>query len=176
MKKLEDYMKIPYCIEMELIPQSEGGGILARIPLLKGCMSDGESYDEAAKNLEDAKREWFSYMLKNGYDIPEPTDEIYSGKFTLRVPKTLHKQLAERADKEGVSLNQLAMSLLSYQSGKEDLRIAEKRPITINNTTYNISTSEIDAVKNVWNKTKGDLSFMKNEQRTLEIVPERKQA
>lgn len=176
MKKLEDYMKIPYRIEMELIPQSEGGGILARIPLLKGCMSDGETYDEAAKNLEDAKREWFSYMLEHDYEIPEPTDELYSGKFTLRVPKTLHKQLAERANEEGVSLNQLAMSLLSYQLGKDDFTISDKRPITINNTTYNISTSEIDTVKNEWNRTKGNVSLIKNESRKLEIVPERKQA
>jgi predicted HicB family RNase H-like nuclease len=49
-------------------------------------------------------------------DIPVPLndDEKYSGKFVLRVPKTLHKILVENARKEGISLNQYALFKLSH--------------------------------------------------------------
>ena len=46
--------------------------------------------------------------------IPEPLrDEDFSGRFNLRIPKSLHKRLAMAAKEEGVSLNQLAMYLLA---------------------------------------------------------------
>ena len=38
----------------------------------------------------------------------------YSGKLSLRVPRSLHKELAERAKLEGVSLNQYALYKLSH--------------------------------------------------------------
>ena len=53
-------------------------------------------------------------------EIPEPriyTDSEYSGRFTLRVPRTLHRQLAQEAEMEGVSLNQFILSLISYNLG-----------------------------------------------------------
>jgi len=37
----------------------------------------------------------------------------YSGKFTVRLPKSLHQALVDRADKEGVSLNLFVTNALS---------------------------------------------------------------
>lgn len=51
--------------------------------------------------------------LEFGYPIPEPVDQDYSGKFNVRVPKTLHKQLVVAAEAEGVSLNQYVVYKLS---------------------------------------------------------------
>jgi predicted HicB family RNase H-like nuclease len=52
--------------------------------------------------------------LENGFDIPEPVTETpASGKFTLRLPKTLHNRLTIEAKKEGVSLNQYALYKLA---------------------------------------------------------------
>ena len=46
--------------------------------------------------------------------MPDPIEESqYSGKFVLRIPKTLHARLAMEAEKEGVSLNQYALYRLS---------------------------------------------------------------
>ena len=42
-----------------------------------------------------------------------PVSEIYSGQFVQRLLKSLHQQLAQRAESEGVSLNQLAITLLA---------------------------------------------------------------
>ena len=52
--------------------------------------------------------------LENNLPIPIPEDaEDYSGKFVVRIPKTLHKRLAVEANKEGISLNQLVLYKLS---------------------------------------------------------------
>ena len=51
---------------------------------------------------------------KNNEKIPEPiSDDDFSGKFTLRLPKSLHKLLSIQAEKEGISLNQYALYKLS---------------------------------------------------------------
>ena len=64
--------------------------------------------------IEDAKREWFMACLEDGITIPEPSRlEDYSGQFKLRLPKSLHRLLAQRSDEEGVSMNQYCVYLLS---------------------------------------------------------------
>jgi len=57
--------------------------------------------------IEDAKVCWLESALEDGVTIPEPrTAEKYSGKFNVRLPKTLHRILVEKAKEENVSLNQ----------------------------------------------------------------------
>ena len=57
---------------------------------------------------------YLEVKLENNLPVPIPEEaENYSGKFVVRIPKTLHKRLAVEADKEGVSLNQLALYKLS---------------------------------------------------------------
>lgn len=68
------YMSLPYTIE--LIPDPENSGEwYARIPLLKGLLTDGSSIPEALEMLEDAKYGWLCVALENGLDIPEPDPE-----------------------------------------------------------------------------------------------------
>jgi predicted RNase H-like HicB family nuclease len=110
-RDLQYYLAIDYPALIERIPEEDGGGFLAKHPDLEGCMSDGESMEEALENLKDAKREWISFCLDEGISIPEPTssfDNQYSGKFTLRVGKTIHKKLVEQSKREGMSINALA--------------------------------------------------------------------
>ena len=114
MKDLNYYLALAYPVEITKLAPADGDGFLARIPLLKGCQSDGETADAAFKNIEEAKREWLVTTLKTKHKIPEPLDEsAYSGKFTLRIPKFLHKKLTEEALKEDVSLNTYLISLIS---------------------------------------------------------------
>ena len=52
--------------------------------------------------------------ITDGAIVPEPINERqFSGKFNVRVPKTLHANLAMEAEKEGVSLNQYISFRLS---------------------------------------------------------------
>lgn len=114
LKNIDYYLALPY--KLEIHPDTEEGGYGARYPELPGCITCGETLDATAKNAEDAKKVWLEAALEDGMDIPEPsTDNLsqYSGQFKLRIPKILHKTLAEHAKREGISMNQYCMYLLS---------------------------------------------------------------
>ena len=99
---------------MELTPDPDEGGYVASFLDLPGCLSVGETIDEAVANAEDAKREWIAAAIEDGYPIHEPDSiENYSGQFKLRIPKSLHKSLSDHAKEEGVSMNQYCVYLLS---------------------------------------------------------------
>ena len=86
MKKIDEYMRLPY--RMELIPDPDEGGYVVSFPELPGCLSSGETSEEAIKNAEDAKQEWLLAAMEEGIDIPEPDSlDAYSGQFKLRLPK-----------------------------------------------------------------------------------------
>lgn len=112
---------IEYRFTVRPLSEDEGGGWLVEYPDLPGCMSDGETIAEAIANGEDAKGCWIAAMQEAGRPIPpppiEPVTEGYSGKWQLRAPKSLHRRLAERARREGVSLNTLAVTLLAEGLG-----------------------------------------------------------
>ena len=77
-------------------------------------MSHGDTYSEAFENIQDAMKGWIKAKLENGFSVPDPVDDSqYSGKFVLRLPKSLHARLAMEAEQEGVSLNQYALYRLS---------------------------------------------------------------
>ncbi|MGE5591773.1 MAG: toxin-antitoxin system HicB family antitoxin [Bacillota bacterium] len=68
---------------------------------------------------QDAKKTWLLDALNHGETIPEPVDEAYSGRILLRTPRSLHKELVERARREGVSLNQFMIYQLSKSLGRK---------------------------------------------------------
>ena len=90
---------IEYRFTVRPLTEEEGGGWLVEYPDLPGSMSDGETIEEAIANAEDAKRCWIAAMKEAGRPIPPPSVEPaegYSGKWQLRVPKSLHRRLAEK--------------------------------------------------------------------------------
>ena len=115
MRTIEEYMKLPYRIE--LIPDADEGGFVAAFPDLPGCLSAGETAEEACRNAEDAKHEWLMAAIEEGLPVPEPDSiEDYSGQFKLRLPRSLHRQLALQSKREGVSMNQYCVFLLSQNN------------------------------------------------------------
>ena len=69
---------------------------------------------DAIINAQDAKKAWLEAALEEGIEIYEPDSlEDYSGQFKLRIPRSLHKSLAEHSKKEGISMNQYCVYLLS---------------------------------------------------------------
>ena len=83
-------------------------------PDLPGCISCGANVEEAIVNGEDARRAWIYAAAEDGRKIPDAFDAAeYSGQFRLRMPKSLHKHLAERSREEGISMNQYCIYLLS---------------------------------------------------------------
>lgn len=125
MKTLEEYMKLPY--KLEIIPDKEDSGFVAYYPELPGCITCGSSLSAVAANAEDAKREWLFAAIKDGVPINEPDDTTsYSGQFKLRLPKTLHRTLAENSKKEGISMNQYCVYLLSKNSAEHHVSTYSK--------------------------------------------------
>lgn len=120
MKTLEEYLKLPY--KMEIVEDTEEGGFTAAFPELSGCVTCGETLEEAIKNAEDAKAVWLKAAIEDGIKIHEPSDDDYSGQFKLRLPKSLHRSLAEHSKREGVSMNQYCVYLLSKNDALLDKR------------------------------------------------------
>lgn len=119
-KPIEYYLNLRYPITLE---PDEEGGYFASITDLPGCITEGETIDEALENLEVARTLWIETAYSFDDVIPLPTsNNKYSGKFLLRVPPYLHQKLAESAQREGVSLNQYLVSLLSGRDAVSQYR------------------------------------------------------
>ena len=104
MKTLNDYMAMPY--RMEIVEDKDEGGFVVSY-----C---GETVESAVANAKDAKKAWLKAALEDGLEIHEPDSlEEYSGQFKLRIPRSLHRSLAEHSQREGISMNQYCVYLLS---------------------------------------------------------------
>jgi antitoxin HicB len=116
-KTVEYYLSLPYTIE--LVPEPQEGWFVS-VRELPGCMSQGDTPEEAIEMIQDAMRGWIEVSLEDGDPIPEPRSiEGYSGKFVVRVPRSLHRELVERAERDGVSLNQYINVALARSVGQE---------------------------------------------------------
>ena len=112
MMTFDEYMKMSY--RMEIVEDKDEGGFVVSYPELPGCITCGETIETAVANALDAKREWIKAAIAEGIQIQEPDSlEDYSGQFKLRIPRSLHKLLAEHSKREGISMNQYCVYLLS---------------------------------------------------------------
>jgi len=103
---------IEYPFEMRPLSEQEGGGWLITFPDLPGCMSDGETPEEAIRNGQDALACWIQACKEADREIPHP-GELISNGFSARIPKSLHVRLISRAKQEGVGINALISSFIS---------------------------------------------------------------
>ena len=111
-KSLEYYMGLNYRIE--ITKAEEGEGYVLLCPELNGCITCADTIEEGLLMIEDAKKCWIEACIEDNIPIPAPkATEEYSGQYKLRMPKSLHKVLIECSNKEGVSMNQLCVHLLS---------------------------------------------------------------
>ncbi len=116
MKTVDEYMKMPY--KLEIVEDPLEGGYVASYPELRGCITCAETMEELIDAVKDAKKEWILAEMEEGHTIPEPQSvNSYSGQFKLRMPKSLHRRLAAIAKEEGVSMNQYCLFLLSQNAG-----------------------------------------------------------
>ena len=116
MEKTADYyMNLPYTFELRW---DAGDGWFVRVKELRGCMSQGDTPAQAIEMIQDAMRGWIEVALEDGDPVPEPrTLGDFSGKFVVRVPSSLHRDLVEAAEEEGVSLNQFVNVTLARAVG-----------------------------------------------------------
>ncbi len=115
-KKIDYYMNLPYTIELQQDPEE---GWFVRVRELRGCMSQGDTAEEAIEMIQEAMELWLEVSLEDGLPIPEPrAEEDYSGKFVVRVPRSLHRELVDEAQRQGTSLNQTINVALARSAGR----------------------------------------------------------
>ena len=68
--------KPEYAVVIEPLSEEDGGGFLATVPDLPGCMSDGDTREEAARNVADAIMSWLEEVRSAGRAIPEPRSAL----------------------------------------------------------------------------------------------------
>jgi predicted RNase H-like HicB family nuclease len=113
---LADYLQRQY--RFDVIPDPDGGYVI-EYPDLPGCMTQVESVDEVSEAAREIFELWMEAAVESGFAVPDPTyPETHSGKILLRMPRSLHRRLAEMAEMEGVSLNQLTVALLAEKVGQ----------------------------------------------------------
>lgn len=115
-KDLNYYLSLPYTIE--LIREDESTWF-ARVAELPGCVTEADSSAEAVTMIYDAMSSWIEVALSDGQPVPKPRSaEEYSGKFVVRVSKSLHRDLVAAAEREDVSLNQYVATELARAVGR----------------------------------------------------------
>jgi predicted HicB family RNase H-like nuclease len=86
--------------------------LCAEFPSLSWLARSPES---ALRGIRKVVAEVVADLVRNGEPVPEPiSTKGYSGKFMVRVPPDVHRQLAMQAAEAGVSLNRLASAKLSH--------------------------------------------------------------
>jgi antitoxin HicB len=105
-------------LSIESIADEDGGGYRAWVPDLgsAGLVGDGESPAEAIEMLKAELPAFLSAMEASGARVPELTrgdQDQYSGRILVRIPPSLHRQLAREAAQESMSLNSLVVALLA---------------------------------------------------------------
>lgn len=116
------YLEVEYPFNVVADPD---GGYVILFPDLPGCMGQVESLDDVGPMADELRRLWIETEVERGNTIPDPSyPKEYSGKFVLRIPRSLHRTLAEGAKRNGVSLNQYATMRLAR--GDAQSRIEER--------------------------------------------------
>ncbi|MGH8659842.1 MAG: type II toxin-antitoxin system HicB family antitoxin [Gammaproteobacteria bacterium] len=119
--RAEAYLERPY--SRVLIWDRETATYTAKIAEFPGCVTEGKTAGEALKRLKSAARSWIEAVLDSGRAIPEPmADQEYSGRFVLRLSRSLHRRSAELAQADGISLNQFIATALAERVGTVEAR------------------------------------------------------
>lgn len=113
--EVKDYLDKPYTqIVKKVVDEVDGTFYVGRYLELPEARTHAESYEELEKRMKEVLELTIECRLKNNEDIPEPlAEDDFSGRFTLRIPKSLHRDLTVEAKNENVSLNQLALYKLA---------------------------------------------------------------
>ena len=117
------YLNLPYRITLTRDGEDEERPWRAAVEELAGCEARGSTPTDAAARIPSAIAEWVASAQAEGREVPEPRgSRAYSGRLLLRMPQSLHSDLAEAAEREQVSLNAYINVLLvaALQSRRPD--------------------------------------------------------
>ena len=103
-KDLDQYLGLNWTYRFEW--SDEDGGYVASVAELNGCMSFGETIEEATTMIKDALISYLSCSLEYNDEIPEPIKAVdFKGNITYRTTGEQHYKIAKRAKILGISIN-----------------------------------------------------------------------
>jgi RNA polymerase sigma-B factor len=109
-------LDLPYHISV--VVDADGRHWTARVDELPGCEGHGDSPEEAVRSIRVAMEQLIADALAKGRAVPEPrSDSGHSGRLLLRMPQSLHRELARAAESQQVSLNHFIASSLTRAVG-----------------------------------------------------------
>lgn len=113
---LDYYLNLEY--PFTVVP--DDGSFFIEFPDLKGCMTQVEDASEIGAMAEEIRTLWLETAYEQGLPLPEPATQLeYSGKFVVRMPKSLHRDLALAAGREGTSLNSYVSYVLANREADD---------------------------------------------------------
>jgi RNA polymerase sigma-B factor len=126
---LARYLELPYQLDVRSGRDGERTRWTASVEELPGCTSRGDTAEEALAGLRAAMESWLTAAIAENREIPQPGQDAaksrashsYSGRFLVRMPKSLHEELAQAAEKEQISLNRLVTDVLASAVEQGDL-------------------------------------------------------
>ena len=114
MKTVQQYLEMPYHVSVVRGDEANEAPWAASVEELPDCTASGTTPEQAVERVRRLMVSWIGEALEADRAIPEPRQErTPSGRLLVRMPRTLHAELARTADVEGVSLNQLITSALA---------------------------------------------------------------
>ncbi len=113
-----------YQFTVRPLSKEEGGGFLVEYPDIPGCMSDGETIEEAIANGREALRDCIAVLKESGRIVPKPG--IEAAQWRQRLPRTLYTKLTKQAENEGVSINSFVTAIIAEAIGSRRA-LPEKR-------------------------------------------------
>lgn len=116
-----DYVALPYNFEVASARDGEHSFWTASVEELPGCVAQGDTPEEAVAGLRPAMESWLTSAMAEQREIPVPAKkganprsaDSYSGRFLVRMPKSLHAELASAAERQQVSLNRFVTDILA---------------------------------------------------------------
>jgi antitoxin HicB len=107
------YLSLPYRIALTRDGEDEERPWRATVEELAGCEARGATPTDAAARIPASLADWVASARADGREVPEPRGtRSHSGRLLLRMPQSLHSELAEAAEREQVSLNAYINMLL----------------------------------------------------------------
>lgn len=107
------------------LSKAEGGGYLVEYPDIPGCMSDGETIEEAIANGREALRDCIAVFQESGRKVPKPC--IEAAQWRQSLPRTLYSKLTKQAAYEGVGTNSLVTAISAEAIGSKLNRLEKPR-------------------------------------------------
>jgi antitoxin HicB len=96
-----------------------------KYPDIPGCMSDGETIEEAIANGREALRDCVAVFQESGRKVPKPG--IEAAQWRQRLPRTLYSKLTVQAENEGVSINSFVTAIIAEAIGSRHAHSGKNR-------------------------------------------------